>query len=111
MNVGGIKVICYGMICDWVVGLKVVIGKGDVLDLNNDLVKNVIGYDFCNLFIGVEGMLGLIVEVIMKLVCSLDNLIVLVLGVFEFDVIMNVLMVFQNCIDLIVFEFFLEKVV
>ncbi|MGC1507763.1 FAD-binding oxidoreductase [Ketobacter sp.] len=110
-NAGGIKVIRYGMTRDWVAGLKVVTGKGDVLDLNNDLVKNATGYDFRNLFIGAEGTLGLIVEATMKLARSPDNLTVLVLGVPEFDAIMNVLTAFQNRIDLTAFEFFSEKAV
>lgn len=38
-NAGGIKVIRYGMSRDWVAGLKVVTGKGDILDLNKDLEK------------------------------------------------------------------------
>ena len=39
-NAGGIKVIRYGMTRNWVSGLKVVTGKGDVLDLNLGLAKN-----------------------------------------------------------------------
>ncbi|MDF2796189.1 MAG: linked oxidase protein, partial [Pseudomonas orientalis] len=33
-NAGGIKVIRYGMTRNWVAGMKVVTGKGDVLELN-----------------------------------------------------------------------------
>ena len=32
-NAGGIKVIRYGMTRNWVAGMKVVTGKGDVLEL------------------------------------------------------------------------------
>ena len=53
-----IKVIRWGMSRDWVAGLKVVTGKGDVLDLNKDLAKNNTGYDLRHLFIGAEGTLG-----------------------------------------------------
>jgi glycolate oxidase subunit GlcD len=108
-NAGGIKVIRYGMTRDWVAGLKVVTGKGDVLDLNADLVKNATGYDFRHLFIGAEGTLGFIVEATMKLARSPKNLTVLVLGVPEFRAIMRVLETFQNKIDLTAFEFFSEK--
>ena len=34
-NAGGIKVIRYGMTRNWVAGMKVVTGKGDLLELNN----------------------------------------------------------------------------
>ena len=39
-NAGGIKVIKYGMTRNWVVGLKVVNGAGDILELNKGLAKN-----------------------------------------------------------------------
>ena len=39
-NAGGIKVIKYGMSRDWVLGLKVVTGAGEILELNRDLLKN-----------------------------------------------------------------------
>src|SRR5690606_20604749 len=42
-NAGGIKVIKYGLTRDWVVGMKVVTGTGDVLDLNKGLIKNATG--------------------------------------------------------------------
>ncbi|WP_347279449.1 FAD-binding oxidoreductase, partial [Plasticicumulans sp.] len=61
-NAGGIKVIRWGMTRDWVSGLKVVTGRGELLDLNRGLVKNNTGYDLRQLFIGSEGTLGLIVE-------------------------------------------------
>lgn len=39
-NAGGIKVIRYGMTRNWVAGLKVVTGSGEILELNKDLIKN-----------------------------------------------------------------------
>ncbi|MEE2730150.1 MAG: FAD-binding oxidoreductase [Pseudomonadota bacterium] len=110
-NAGGIKVIRYGMTREWVKGLKVVTGKGDLLDLNVGLDKNATGYDFRHLFIGAEGTLGFIVEATMKLARSPKNLTVLVLGVPEFRAIMKVLETFQSQIDLTAFEFFSDKAV
>ena len=66
-NAGGIKVIRYGLTRDWVAGLKVVTGKGDILELNNGLVKNATGYDLRHLFIGSEGTLGFITEATIRL--------------------------------------------
>ena len=66
-NVGGIHVVRYGGFRDWVLGLKVVTGKGDLLDINADLYKNQTGYDLKNLFIGSEGTLGIITELTLKL--------------------------------------------
>ena len=108
-NAGGIKVIRYGMTRDWVAGLTVVTGKGDVLNLNKDLVKNNTGYDMRQLFIGGEGTLGFITEATMRLTRAPKNLTVLVLGVPEFDAIMSVLNTFQGRMDLTAFEFFSDK--
>ncbi|MBD8624620.1 MULTISPECIES: FAD-binding oxidoreductase [unclassified Pseudomonas] len=108
-NAGGIKVIRYGMTRNWVAGLKVVTGQGDVLELNKDLVKNATGYDLRQLFIGAEGTLGFIVEATMRLDRAPKNLTAMVLGTADFDAIMPVLHAFQGKLDLTAFEFFSDK--
>jgi glycolate oxidase subunit GlcD len=105
-NAGGIKVIRYGMSRDWVAGLKVVTGKGDVLDLNKDLEKNNTGYDLRHLFIGAEGTLGFITEATMKLSRKPNNLTVLVLGLNDLGSTMEVLGTFRSKLDLTAYEFF-----
>jgi FAD/FMN-containing dehydrogenase len=107
-NAGGIKVIKYGMTRNWVLGLKVITGKGDYLELNKDMMKNATGYDFRHLFIGAEGTLGLVVEATMKLERKPRDLRVLVLGTPDFDSVMKVLATFQQKLDLTAFEFFSE---
>ena len=62
-NAGGIKVIRYGMTRNWVLGLTVVTGKGDILELNRGMIKNATGYDLRHLFIGAEGTLGIVTKV------------------------------------------------
>lgn len=108
-NAGGIKVIRYGMTREWVSGLTVVTGKGDVLELNNGLMKNATGYDLRHLFIGSEGTLGIIVDATIQLARQPENLTALVLGVNTFDDIMKVLHAFQQKLDLTAFEFFSDK--
>ena len=108
-NAGGIKVIRYGMTRNWVAGMKVVTGKGDLLELNKDLIKNATGYDLRQLFIGAEGTLGFVVEATMRLDRAPKNLTALVLGAPDFDSIMPVLHAFQNSLDLTAFEFFSDK--
>ena len=107
-NAGGIKVIRYGMTRDWVAGLTVVTGKGDVLSLNKGLVKNATGYDLRHLFVGAEGTLGIVVDATIQLARPPENLTVLVLGTPDFASIMQVLNAFQSSIDLTAFEFFSE---
>jgi glycolate oxidase subunit GlcD len=66
-NAGGIRVIKYGNVRDWVVGLKVVAGTGEILELNGSLFKNNCGYDLRSLVIGSEGTLGIIAEATLRL--------------------------------------------
>lgn len=108
-NAGGIKVIRWGMTRDWVAGLTVVTGNGEILRLNKDLLKNNTGYDLRQLFIGGEGTLGFITEATMRLTRQPQNLTVLVLAIPELDDVMKVLHQFQNSMDLTAFEFFSDK--
>ncbi len=107
-NAGGIKVIRYGLTRDWVAGLTVVTGTGDVLTLNRGLVKNATGYDLRHLFIGAEGTLGFVVEVEIKLAAAPAPQTVMVLGVPRFQDVLAVLARFQQDIELSAFEFFSE---
>lgn len=108
-NAGGIKVIRYGLTRDWVMGLTVVTGKGEVLNLNAGLIKNATGYDLRHLFIGSEGTLGIITEATIKLTRQPTNLTVLLLAIPELDKVTSLLNAFQKEIDLTAFEFFSEE--
>jgi len=107
-NAGGIKVIRHGMTRDWVAGLKVVTGTGELLDLNRGLIKNNAGYDLRQLIIGAEGTLGVVVEATMRLSRAPKELAVLVLGAVDMPAIMKVLGAYQGELDLSAFEFFSE---
>jgi len=107
-NAGGIKVIRYGLTRDWVAGLKVVTGAGDVLELNRGLVKNATGYDLRQLFIGAEGTLGFVVEADMRLAPAPEPQTVMVLGVPELEHLLDVLAKFESEVELSAFEFFSE---
>ncbi|MGP5515163.1 FAD-binding oxidoreductase [Psychrobacter alimentarius] len=107
-NAGGIKVIRYGMTRQWIMGLTVVTGRGDILHLNRGMVKNATGYDLRQLFIGAEGTLGLVTHAQIKLERQPQDLNVMVLGMDNFSDVMNVLSAFQAKIDLTAFEFFDE---
>ena len=108
-NAGGIKVIRYGMTREWIKGMKVVTGAGELLDLNRGLSKNATGYDFRHLFTGAEGTLGFIVELTLALTNKPSDPTVLVLGVESMEPIMQVLQAFQSKLHLTAFEFFSEK--
>jgi len=108
-NAGGIKVIRYGMTRNWILGMKVVTGTGQLLDLNRGLTKNATGYDFRHLFIGSEGTLGFIVELTLALCSKPNDPKVLLLGVERMVETMEVLKAFQNKMELTAFEFFSDK--
>jgi len=108
-NAGGIKVIRYGMTRNWILGMKVVTGTGQLLDLNRGLTKNATGYDFRHLFIGSEGTLGFIVELTLALCSKPNDPNVLLLGVERMVETMEVLKAFQNKMELTAFEFFSDK--
>ena len=66
-NAGGVRVVRYGLTRQWVLGLTVVTAEGEILELNGELEKNNTGFDLRQVFIGTEGTLGIITEVILKL--------------------------------------------
>lgn len=105
-NAGGIKVIRYGMTREWVLGLTVVTGTGEVLHLNNGLLKNNTGYDLRHLYIGAEGTLGLITEVTLKLTSPPSQSTVTLLALDSITDLINVLRVFQQTLKVNAFEFF-----
>lgn len=66
-NAGGVNVIRHGNTRHWVLGLEVVTMNGDVLALGGALEKNNSGIDLRQLFIGSEGILGVITRATLKL--------------------------------------------
>ena len=107
-NAGGIRVIRYGLTRDWVAGLQVVTGTGEVLECNRGLVKNATGYDLRHLFVGSEGTLGFVVEADMRLTAMPEPQRVMVLGVPKFRDILAVLADMRKAVTLSAFEFFSE---
>ncbi|MBX3039991.1 MAG: FAD-binding oxidoreductase [Bdellovibrionaceae bacterium] len=108
-NAGGIKVVRYGMTREWIAGLKVVTGTGEILNLNRALVKNATGYDLRHLFIGSEGTLGFVTEVTIRLAPPPPPLQVMVLGVSSLDAVMNIFAEFKTKTTLTAFEMFADN--
>lgn len=67
-NAGGPRCLKYGVTRDYVLGLEVVSAQGDVLRLGSRTHKNKTGFDLHRLFVGSEGMLGVITEATLKLI-------------------------------------------
>ena len=104
-NAGGIRVIRHGNTREWIAGLKVVTGNGELLDLNRGLIKNSSGYDFRQLMIGSEGTLGIVVEATLKLADPPPPSQVMLLAVPDLDALMEVFALFRTRLALQAFEF------
>ncbi|HEU0152070.1 MAG TPA: FAD-binding oxidoreductase [Arenimonas sp.] len=104
-NAGGIRVIRFGNTREWVAGLKLVTGTGELLDLGRGLVKNSSGYDLRHLAIGAEGTLGVVVEATLRLTRPLPPAQTLLLALPSFEALMQVFAHFRTRVDLQAFEF------
>jgi glycolate oxidase len=65
-NSGGLRGLKYGVTRDYVMGIEVVLPDGRIARFGNACVKDVAGYSMKDLFIGSEGTLGIITEVLLK---------------------------------------------
>ena len=108
-NAGGIRVIRYGNTREWIAGMKVVTGTGELLDLNRGLVKNSSGYDLRHLMIASEGTLGIVVEATLRLTDPAPNSNVMLLALPSFEVLMQVFAAFRERLQLEAFEFFTDQ--
>ncbi len=105
-NAGGIRVLRYGMTRDYVAGLTVVTGSGEVLRLNNGLVKNATGLDLRHLMVGSEGVLGIITEAQMRLIDPPPPQSVMLLALSSLDAVMRVFALAREKLTLSSFELF-----
>lgn len=66
-NAGGPRCLKYGVTRDYVLGLEVVLADGTIVRLGGRTHKNKTGFDLHRLFVGSEGLLGVITEATLKL--------------------------------------------
>ncbi len=66
-NAGGLCCVKYGVTGDYVLGVELVNGDGEVVRLGRRTAKGVAGYDLCHLVVGSEGTLGVVTEVTVRL--------------------------------------------
>ena len=67
-NAGGPRCLKYGVTRDYVLGIEVVLADGTVCRLGGRTHKNKTGFDLHRLFVGSEGLLGVITEATLKLI-------------------------------------------
>jgi glycolate oxidase len=66
-NAGGPRCLKYGVTRTYVIGLEVVLANGDVMQTGGRVHKNKTGFDLIGLFVGSEGLLGVVTEVTLRL--------------------------------------------
>ncbi len=66
-NAGGPRCLKYGVTRHYVLGLEVVLANGEILRTGGRVHKNKTGFDLIGLFVGSEGMLGIVTEIILRL--------------------------------------------
>ena len=67
-NAGGPRCLKYGVTKNYVLGLEVVLANGEVLRVGGRCHKNKTGFDLLHLFVGSEGMLGVITEATLRII-------------------------------------------
>lgn len=66
-NSGGARAVKYGVTKDYVLNLKVVLPSGEVIQTGANTLKNSTGYNLTQLMVGSEGTLGIITQIVLKL--------------------------------------------
>src|SRR4029079_18996440 len=67
-NAGGLCCGKYGVPTDYVLGLTVVLPDGTAVELGGPRIKDVAGLSLTKLFVGSEGTLGIVTEIVLRLV-------------------------------------------
>lgn len=66
-NAGGLCCVKYGVTTDYVLGLQVVLADGTAVRLGGPRLKDVAGLSLTKLFVGSEGILGVVTEATLRL--------------------------------------------
>ena len=69
-NAGGPRCLKYGVTRHYILGLEVVLADGSVAKLGGRCHKNKTGFDLIGMFVGSEGLLGIVTEITCRLIPS-----------------------------------------
>ncbi|MDJ0705986.1 MAG: glycolate oxidase subunit GlcD [Leptolyngbyaceae cyanobacterium MO_188.B28] len=75
-NSGGVHCLKYGVTTNHVLGLKVVLPNGEIMDIGGK-VQEMPGYDLTGIFVGSEGTLGIATEITLRILKAPESIQVL----------------------------------
>ena len=67
-NGSGMRCVKYGTCRNYVLDLEVVLADGHIINTGSKMLKSSAGYDLTRLMIGAEGTLGVITEIVLKII-------------------------------------------
>ncbi len=67
-DAGGLQCVKYGTTKNYTAGMQIVLPNGEIIRTGGKCIKDVTGYNLTQLFTGSEGTLGVITEIILKLI-------------------------------------------
>lgn len=67
-NSGGVHCLKYGVTANHVLGLEVVLPDGEIIEFGGRKTLDSPGYDITGIFVGSEGLLGIVTKVILRIV-------------------------------------------
>ncbi len=71
-NAGGLCCVKYGVTADYVRGLDIVLPGGETMRTGRRTAKGVAGFDLTGLFVGSEGLLGVVTSAVVRLIAAPD---------------------------------------
>lgn len=95
-NAGGNQVLSYGMTRALVLGLEAVTADGTIIRSMNKMLKNNAGYDLKQLFIGSEGSLGVVTEVVLRMYPLAKSKVSAICAFEKFDDVVDFLQIMQR---------------
>ena len=84
-NAGGLRVFRFGMTRNWVVGLEAVLPEGSVYSNLKTIIKDNAGVDLKHLFVGSEGILGVVTKVVFRLVEKRNTRLTAILSINSYE--------------------------